>query len=125
MSAHSAFQEKIDVLDIIISILRDHEEALSKLADRFDGIYNEMSDFGEKISKFDRSQERLDGSRVERLVKAVERKGTLVPIECKDWLTFQSASHGALLVTFEATDYGLIFSSVSDLFVFTYSGGHS
>ncbi len=109
-------------MDIIISILRDHEEALSNLADRFDGIYNEMSAFGEKISKLDRSQERSDGSRAERLFKAVGRKGKLVPIKCKDWLTFQSASHGALLVTFEATDDGLIFSSVSDLFVFTYSG---
>ena len=49
MSAHSAFQDKMDVLDIIISILRDHEEELSKLADRFEGTCNDISASRERI----------------------------------------------------------------------------
>ena len=121
MSAHSAFQEKMDVLDIIISILRDHEEALSNLADRFEGICSDISAFRERISALDGSQECLKGRGVARLVEAVGRKGPLVTIECKDWLAFQSLSHGALLVAFEASDDDLVFSSVTDLFVFTYS----
>lgn len=121
MSAHSAFQEKMDVLDIIISILRDHEEALSNLADRFEGICDGISAFGERIPSLDKSQECLKGRGVARLVEAVGRKGPLVTIECKDWLAFQSLSHGALMVAFEASDDDLVFSSVTDLFVFTYS----
>ena len=121
MSAHSAFQEKMDVLDIIISILRDHEEALSNLADRFEGICSDISAFRERISSLDKSQECLKGRGVARLVEAVGRKGPLVTIECKDWRAFQSLSHGALLVAFEASDDDLVFSSVTDLFVFTYN----
>jgi hypothetical protein len=36
MPAFSDFEEKMDVLDIIIRILRDHEERLSRLVDRLD-----------------------------------------------------------------------------------------
>ena len=121
MSAHSAFQEKMDVLDIIISILRDHEEALSTLADRFEEICSDISAFRERISALDGSQECSKGRGVARLVEAVGRKGPLLTIQCKDWLAFQSLSHGALLVAFEASDDDLVFSSVTDLFVFTYS----
>ncbi|MDH5795192.1 MAG: hypothetical protein OEZ24_03700 [Candidatus Bathyarchaeota archaeon] len=121
MSAHSAFQEKMDVLDIIISILRDHEEALSKLADRFEGTYSDISAFRERIAALDGPQESSKGTKVARLVEAAGRKGPLVTIGCKDWLTFRSLSHGALLVAFEASDDDLVFSSVTDLFVFSYS----
>ena len=121
MSAHSAFQEKMDVLDIIITILRDHEEALSRLADRLEATSTDISAFGEKISTLEGLQECSDGSKVERLFKAVGQKRPLVAIKCKDWLAFRGASHGALLVAFEATEDDFIFSSVSDLFVFTYS----
>lgn len=121
MSAHSAFQDKMDVLDIIISILRDHEEALSTLADRFEEICSDISAFRERISALDSSQECLKGRAVAHLVEADGRKGPLLTIQCKDWLAFRSLSHGALLAAFEASDDDLVFSSVTDLFVFTYS----
>jgi len=121
MSAHSAFQEKMDVLDIIISILRDHEEALSTLADRFEGACNDISAFRERISSLDGSQECLKGGGVARLAEAAGRKGPLLTIQCKDWSAFRSLSHGALLAAFEASDNDLVFSSVTDLFAFTYS----
>ncbi len=121
MSAHSAFQDKMDVLDIIISILRDHEEALSTLADRFEDACNNISAFGDRISALDGSQECLKGRGVARLVEAAGRKGPLGAIQCKDWLAFRSLSHGALLAAFEASDDDLVFSSVTDLFVFTHS----
>jgi len=121
MSAHSAFQEKMDVLDIIISILRDHEEELSKLADRFEGACNDISACRDRISAPVGPLECSKVTRVARLIERVVPKGPLVTIECKDWLAFRSMSHGALLAAFEASDDSLVFSSVTDLFVFTYS----
>jgi len=91
MPTHPEFQEKIDVLDIIISILKDHEENLSKIIDRFDSVCEDISAFEEKVSLLDKCLERL--------------------------------SQGALLVAFEVVGDRFFFSSVSDLFIFTYSAG--
>jgi len=121
MPARSEFQDRIDVLDMIISILRDHEENLSKLADRFDAICNDLSVVEEKITVLDQALERLNGLNVKNVIGAVGLKGPLIAIECKDWLTFRGASQGALLVVFEVVDERFIMSSVSDLFIFTYS----
>ena len=121
MPAHPEFQEKLDVLDIIIKILKDHEETLSRLADRFDEIYGNISEFEEKILKIDRALERLGRLRVKNLVGTVGVNGPLVAVKCSDWAAFKAASQGALLVAFEVVDGHLVFSSVSDLFIFTYS----
>jgi len=123
MTTHSEFQEKMDVLDLIIGILRDHEETLSGLADRFDAICNGVSDLGENLALLERSLERLDGLQVKSVVGASGLKGPLVAVSCKDWRTFKSASQGALLVTYEVLGELLFVSSVSDLFVFTYAEG--
>jgi len=121
VTAHPDYQEKIDVLDLLISILRDHEITLSNLADKFDAIYDEISSFEEKMPVLDRALERLDGLKVKNVIGAAGLKGTLAAVKCKDWLTFQAASQGALLVAFEITKDRCAFYSVSDLFVFTYS----
>ncbi|OYT48919.1 hypothetical protein B6U79_02550 [Candidatus Bathyarchaeota archaeon ex4484_231] len=123
MPTHPEFQEKIDVLDIIISILKDHEENLSKIIDRFDSVCEDISAFEEKVSLLDKCLERLDGLKIRNVVGAVGTKGPLVTVKCKDWLAFKSASQGALLVAFEVVGDRFFFSSVSDLFIFTYSAG--
>jgi hypothetical protein len=117
------FQEKLDVLDIIISILKDHEEALSKISDRFDSVCNEISAFQDKASVLDRALERLQGIKIKNLVGAVGTNGPLVTVKCKDWQAFKGASQGALLVAYEVVGEQFFFSSVSDLFVFTFSEG--
>jgi len=121
MPTRSEFQDRIDVLDMIISILRDHEENLSKLADHFDATCNDLSIVEEKLTVLDQALERLNGLNVKNVIGAVGLKGPLVTIECKDWLTFRGASQGALLAVFEVVDERFVMSSVSDLFIFTYS----
>ena len=122
MPSHKEFQEKIDVLDIIISILRDHEESLSKLADRFDAVCTDISTFEEKASILDRALEHLGGQKIKNIIGAVGTKGPLVTVNCKSWQAFRGASQGALLVAYEVIGEQAFFSSVSDLFVFTFSG---
>jgi hypothetical protein len=122
MPLNKEFQEKVDVLDIIISILKDHEESLSKIAERFDAICNEISTFEEKASVLDRTLEHLGGQKIKNVIGAVGTKGPLVTVNCKSWQAFKSASQGALLVAYEVIGEQAFFSSVSDLFVFTFLG---
>jgi len=120
MPAHE-YQEKIDVLDMIISILKEHEENLSGLVDRFDAECNSLASVDEKLSVLEQFLNRLEVSNVKNVIGVPGTKGSLVAVECRDWLTFRGASQGSLLVAFEIADDLLRLSSVTDLFVFTYS----
>ena len=123
MSIHSRFREKIDVLDLIIDVLRNHEETLSEIIEKFDETYQNLSIFNEKMDALNRILERLDGLKVESVVKAKGINGPLVRIKCNDWITFKTVSQGALLVAFNISEDGVTISSVTDLFIFTYSDG--
>jgi len=120
MSIYSRFKEKIDVLDLIIDVLRDHEEALSKIIEKFDEICQKMSIFNEKMDMLNRVLEQMNGLRVKTVVKADGINGPLVRIKCNDWITFKTASQGALLAVFTVSEDGVTISSVTDLFIFSY-----
>jgi len=122
MPSGKEFQEKVDVLDILISILRDHEESLQKIAERFDAVCNEVQSFEEKAAVLDRVLEHLGGQKMRTIVGATGTKGPLVTVNCKSWQSFKGASQGALLVAYEVAGEQANFSSVSDLSVFTFSG---
>jgi archaellum component FlaC len=118
---HSEFQEKMDVLDMIINILGEHEDHLSKIANRYENICKDLVNIEEKISGLDKSLNRLDRLNLTNVVGVSGLKGPLVKVECKDWLIFKNVSQGTLLVTFEVADNVLEMASVSDLFIFVYS----
>ncbi len=94
MPSPKEFQEKVDVLDILISILRDHEESLSKIADRFDAVCNDLSTFEEKAAVLDRVLEHLGGQKIRNIIGATGTKGPLVTVNCKSWQSFKGASQG-------------------------------
>jgi len=123
MPVHSKFQEKIDVLDLIIDVLKDHEENLCRITEKFDEFHQEMCTFAEKLSLLDRFLKRLEGLKVKDVVEAIGVNGPLVKVKCNDWAAFQAASRGALLVTFEISEDQVVVSSITDLFVFIYSDG--
>jgi len=123
MSIHSRFREKIDVLDLIIDVLRNHEETLSEIIERFDETCQNLSIFNEKMDALNRVLERLDVLKVKSVIRAKGINGPLVRIRCNDWVTFKNASQGALLVAFNISEDGVTISSVTDLFIFTYSNG--
>jgi len=123
MPVHSKFQEKVDVLDLIINVLRDHEEKLSRSIEKFDESHQAMYAFIEKMNLLDRLLERLEGINVKNVVKATGINGPLAKVKCSDWEAFRAASRGALLVTFEVSEDRVTISSITDLFVFTYSDG--
>jgi len=121
MSPPSEFQEKIDVLDIIIGILRDHEKSLSRLVERFDDIYDAFLTLEGKILEQNQIMSYLDEPNGKNKVDITNHNGHMFVIRCKDWLTFQDKSKGASIVTFEIEDGIFSFSSVSDPYVFIYS----
>ncbi len=123
MPVHSKFEEKIDVLDLIINVLKDHEENLSGTIEKFDEVHQRICALIEKMSLLDRILERLEDFKVSNIVEATGVKGPLARVRCNDWATFRAASQGALLVTFEVSDENVTISSITDLFVFTYSDG--
>jgi len=123
MPTHSKFQEKIDVLDLIIDVLRDHEEKLCRTIEKFDEVHQEMCIFTEKLSLLDRFLKRLEDLKIKDVVEAKGINGPLAEVKCNDWVAFQESSRGALLVTFEVSDEQVTISSITDLFVFTYSDG--
>ncbi|MBS7657261.1 hypothetical protein KEJ33_04990 [Candidatus Bathyarchaeota archaeon] len=120
MPASKDYQEKIDVLDIIISILKDHEESLSKIADRFDALSSSISEFEEKASILDRIIEHLGGNKIKNIVSAIGTKGHLVTVNCKSWQAFKGASQGSLLLAYEIIDDMIMLSSVTDIFIFSF-----
>lgn len=123
MPVHSKFKEKIDVLDLIIDVLKGHEENLSEIVEKFDDTYQKMCVFDEKMVLLDRILERLEGLKVKNVVEATGINGSLVKVKCNDWATFRAASQGALLTTFEVSEEEVAVSSITDLFVFVYSTG--
>jgi len=58
MSYPSDFDTKIDVLDILINALRDHEEALRDITERFEAILGKIPVRSEGSSPQDRLEER-------------------------------------------------------------------
>mgnify|MGYP000291760830 CR=1 FL=1 len=121
MPVHSKFEEKIDVLDLLIDVLKDHEENLSEIIGKFDETHQKMGLFAEKLSLLYRVLERLEGLKVNEIVKATGINGPLARVRCDDWATFKTAAQGALLVTFEVSEEKITVFSITDLFVFMFS----
>ena len=46
-----SFIEKVDALDLIISVLREHERALDEKLDRLDGLIDDFCDVLEELKK--------------------------------------------------------------------------
>ena len=111
MSSLRRFQDKIDVLDLIISILKDHEKNLSDFVDKMDA-------FIKRISVFEKDTEKGVVSQREGFTPGGNR--CIVSVKCKRWSDFRDVSMGAPLVAFELRDSGLYITSVSDRFIFKY-----
>ena len=99
MSFSPGFQSKIDVLDLLISILKDHEENLSESIDKIGGILQNRNVISEK-----------------------EPHHPLAFVDCLRWSDFKRASVGASLVGYKIDIWNEFFIvSVGRRFVFRHS----
>jgi len=113
MSSLPRFQDKIDVLDMIISILKDHEENLSSIVDKLDTFVEDLSSLNKKFAKIDQI--------LQRSKFVPMHDPNILTVECQKWPEFREMSIGASLVAFEIDETNLSISSASRGFVFSYS----
>jgi len=113
----SEFQEKMDVLDLIIGILREHEESLSKIAERFESVIKNLDAVEGKVSSLN---DTLAQAILSRAPISSSPKPAAV-VECKDWTTFRERIQGGGTVAFEADQGVFIVSSLTEGVISTYS----
>ena len=112
------FQEKMDVLDLIISVLKEHEETLGNLADKFESMISNLYAVESKISSLNETFTRLMFSKTLNTPN-LTKPATLV--QCKEWAEFRGRSNGARMVAFEVEEKVFTVSSERDGVVFRYS----
>ena len=117
MPSPTRSQNKIDVLDMLISILKDHEENLSDVVDRLGAFFESLSLIQKKSRKLDQiSQEENLSNITDKLdvfidnLSAIvenireftsENGGRLAVADCRKWSEFKKVSTGASLVAYE------------------------
>jgi len=113
VSSLPRFQDKIDVLDMIISILKDHEENLSNIIDKLDTFVENFSSLEKKIATI--------GQSLQNAKFTYRKERRVFFVECRNWSEFREMSIGASLVAFEIAKNVLSVSSASSEFIFKYS----
>jgi len=97
MSFESGFDEKIDVIDLIINVLKDHENKLDELVSRLEGA--------EVLRESPTDTKKEDIYSLEeptpRPAKRAPSMGAGVKAKLKSWTEFRERSEGAELVTFD------------------------
>jgi hypothetical protein len=100
LASDSTYRDKVDVIDFIINVLREHEKTLDELVGRLEGAFERLP--------------RVEGAeRVE--------KPPAMGIEVRDWEEFRLRCRGAPIVAFEVD--GKVFSiyAVKEGLVYNYS----
>ncbi len=124
MCPSSEFQEKIDVLDLIINILKEHEESLEGLADRLEGMINNLHGVEVEISNLNETLAHFSFSKTANpLIVPSQANGTkpLTLIDCREWTEFKDRSKKARMVAFQVKEKVFSVSSFSNGVVFKYS----
>lgn len=97
--------EKMNTLDFIINVLREHEKKLDSIASKFEGILSGLSAL-------------LGRKKVEEHeAKAVRAQ---VSVVCDNWSDFRSACSGAEIVAFSQDGYTLSIKAVNENILYEY-----
>jgi len=126
----SEFQERIDTLDLIINVLKEHEKILDRLAERLESVVDNLKARGTEGKKI-RESISLIGERISSLNDAfvryrsidskIHRPARFALVQCKEWTDFKDKSRGARRVAFEVEEKIFTVDSLSDEEVFKYS----
>ncbi|MEM2341529.1 MAG: hypothetical protein QXX94_00500 [Candidatus Bathyarchaeia archaeon] len=82
--------EKMNALDFVINVLREHEKNLDALISRLEEILTELSTKGEEREIEEKAETK----------KAPKAIGVPVNIICESWSDFKDACSGAEVITF-------------------------
>jgi len=117
MGFESGFDEKIDVIDLIINVLKDHEKKLDELVSRLENV---------SVRKTPSSEEPTDETPVEEgpileLRPRALSRGATVKAALKSWTEFRARCKSAELVAFDVHDGFFKVSAVADRVLYSYS----
>jgi hypothetical protein len=116
MGHESGFDEKIDVIDLIINVLKDHEKKLDEL-----------------VSRIEKTQiiERAPTDTIEEITPQIERVSSLpaektssgipVKMELSEWNEFRTKCESARLVAFEVADGRFQVTVLTDSVLYKYT----
>jgi hypothetical protein len=128
VSQGSEFPEKIDTLDLIITVLKDHEKILDNLAKRLTPIVKGLESRGieedrilENISSIERKISGLNDIIARFLLTQKPESAKGVLIECNNWEDFKTKSYDARTVTFDVVEKDFVVNSVSGNQFYKYS----
>ena len=98
MSRDAEYEAKMDALDLVINVLKDHEKNLDRL-------------IGRLADALDKKEEK----------RAKEEARPLRAVECEDWQDFKEKGKGSELVAFHLKAGSLIVEALSKNYVLRYS----
>lgn len=116
MGFESGFDEKIDVIDLIINVLKDHEKKLDELVTRIEKsqIINKTSP--ETLEEPTPKIERASSLPVEKT-----SPGVPIKVELSEWNEFRTRCESARLVAFEVADGRFQVTALTDSFLYSYN----
>jgi len=117
MCPDTDFQEKMDILDLIINILKEHEGNLQRLANKFESVLNNLYSVETRITGLNESFSQFLFSKE---ANPKELKPAAL-VECKEWKEFKEKSTGAHMIAFEVDIKIFTVNSLSGNIVYRYS----
>jgi len=101
----SGSKEKMNVLDLIIETLQEHEKHLDRLTERLQSLIEALS------TKVEKEKPTKPSAPLGKIRPEPPQIGFSLPaVECARWNDFKERSKEAKVVTFEIDDRGLIVS---------------
>ncbi|UCD44053.1 MAG: hypothetical protein JSV27_07870 [Candidatus Bathyarchaeota archaeon] len=117
MGFESGFDEKIDVIDLIINVLKDHEKKLDELVSRLENV---------PVRKTPSSGEPKDETPVKEepildLRPRAPPRGATVKAALKNWTEFTTRCESAELIAFDVHEGCFKVSAVAEGVLYSYS----
>ena len=116
MGYESGFDEKIDVIDLIINVLKDHEKKLDELITRIEKAQIINRTPTDTVEETTPQVERASSLPVEKA-----SSGVPVKVELSEWNEFRTRCESARLVAFEVADGRFQITALTDSILYRYT----
>jgi len=116
MGYESGFDEKIDVIDLIINVLKDHEKKLDELVTRIEKAQIINRTPTDTLEETTPKIERASSLPLEKT-----SSGVPVKVELSEWNEFRTRCESARLVAFEVADGRFQVTALTDSVLYRYT----
>ena len=116
MGYESGFDEKIDVIDLIINVLKDHEKKLDELVSRIEKAHIINRTPTDTLEEVTPQIERASSLPVEKT-----SSGAPVKVKLSEWNEFRTRCESARLVAFEVVDGRFQVTALTDSVLYRYT----